>query len=59
MLIYQKSFTTVENLGEKNALWGHTKYFQHLRSYSAFQRFHPVTRMCCAMLRHSVMSESS
>ena len=59
MLICQKSFTTVENLGGKNALWGHTKYFQHLRSHSAFQRFRPVTRICCAMLSRSVMSDSS
>ena len=43
MLIWQESFTTVENLGGKNALWGQTRYFQHLRSHSAFQRFHPVT----------------
>ena len=43
----------------KNALWGHTKYFQHLRSHSAFQRFRPVTTMCCAMVSCSVMSDSS
>lgn len=60
MLICQKWFITVENLGE-NALRGHTQDFLHLRSHSAFQRLCPVSRIqvfiTCAKLHFTCFSK--